>query len=118
MTTKLSAIALFGAGDKIIEGHTEAWCIAKIIRLVGPLGKPIECHSYKEEFELAEKLAVMEHPGGRMKVITRINWREELQHIPDPPVPSDLLDFIEYLLIIDPDRRPTASEALLYPYVI
>jgi serine/threonine protein kinase len=117
LTTKLSAVALFGHGDKFIEGHIEAWCVAKIIRLVGPLGKPINRHPYKEEFELAEKLAVMDRPGGYMKVITRVNWREELQHIPDPPVPSDLLDFIESLLIISPDERPTALEALQHPYL-
>lgn len=31
-------ILIFGASDKIIEGHTEAYCIAKLERLVGPLG--------------------------------------------------------------------------------
>jgi serine/threonine protein kinase len=108
---------LFGYGDKSIEGHTEAWCIAKFIRLVGPLSIPINCQTYKEEFELAEQLAVMDRPGGYMKVITRVNWRKELQHIPDPPVPSDLLDFIESLLAIDPDKRPTAAEALWHPYL-
>jgi serine/threonine protein kinase len=108
---------LFGYGDKSIEGHTEAWCIAKFIRLVGPLSTPINCQTYKEEFELAEQLAVMDRPGGYMKVITRVNWRKELQHIPDPPVPSDLLDFIESLLAIDPDKRPTAAEALWHPYL-
>ncbi|KAH8707035.1 kinase-like domain-containing protein [Phaeosphaeriaceae sp. PMI808] len=116
LTTKLSPLGLFGTGDKIIEGHTEAWCIAKIICLVGPLGPPVNCQ-YKEEFEFAEKLAVMDHSSGNMKLIDRLNWREELQHIPDPPVPSDLLDFIESLLVIDPDKRPTASEALLHPYL-
>jgi len=117
LTTQLSPLALFGAGDKTIEGQTEAWCIAKIIRLVGPLGQPVDCRTYKEEFELAKQLAVMDHPLGSMKLITRGNWREELQHIPDPPVSPDLLDFIESLLIIDPDKRPTASDALLHPYL-
>jgi serine/threonine protein kinase len=47
-----------------------------------------------------------------MKLIDRGTWRKELQDIPDPPVSQDLSDFIEYLLIIDPDKRPTASEVL------
>lgn len=59
----------------------------------------------------------MDHPLGSMKLTTRGNWREELQHIPDPPVSPDLLDFIESLLIINPDKRPTASDALLHPYL-
>ncbi|KAH7388831.1 kinase-like domain-containing protein [Pyrenochaeta sp. MPI-SDFR-AT-0127] len=116
LTTKLSPLGLFGTGDKIIEGHAEAWCIAKIMRLVGPLGPPVNCQ-YKEEFDLAEKLAVMDHASGKMKLIDRRNWREELQDIPDPPVPSELLDFIESLLVINPDKRPSASEALLHPYL-
>ncbi|KAF2125384.1 kinase-like protein [Dothidotthia symphoricarpi CBS 119687] len=116
LTTKLSPLGLFGTGDKIIEGHAEAWCIAKIICLVGPLGLPVN-RQFKEEFEFAAKLAVMNHPSGIMKLIDRLNWREELQHIPDPPVPSDVMDFIESLLVIDPEKRPTASDALLHPYL-
>ncbi|KAF1848207.1 kinase-like protein [Cucurbitaria berberidis CBS 394.84] len=117
LTAQLSPLTLFGPGDKIIKGQTEAWCIAKIIRLVGSLGQPIDSQIYKEEFELAEQLAIMDHPLGSMKLITRGNWREELQHIPDPPVSPDLLDFIESLLVIEHTKRPTASEALLHPFL-
>ncbi|KAF2873062.1 kinase-like domain-containing protein [Massariosphaeria phaeospora] len=87
LTTALSPLMLFGPADKIIEGQTEAWCIAKIIRLVGPLGQPINNQTYKDEFELAEQLEVMDHPLGLMKLISRRHWRVELQDIPDPPVP-------------------------------
>jgi serine/threonine protein kinase len=117
LTYKLSPLNLFGPGDKLIEGHTEAYCIAKIICLVGPLGHPVSCQTYKEEFELAEQLAIMNHPLGPMKLIDRDSWRGELEEIPDPPVSQDLLDFIESLLIIDPDQRPTASDTLLHPYL-
>ena len=117
MTTQLSPLALFGPGDKIIEGQTEAWCIAKIIRLVGALSQPVDYQTYKDEFELARQLAVMNHPLGSMKLITRGQWREELEHIPDPPVAQDLLDFIKSILVVDPDKRPTATEALLHPYL-
>ena len=47
----------------------------------------------------------------------RGNWRKELEYFPDPPIPQDLLDFIEYLLIVDPDKRSTALEALQHPYL-
>lgn len=117
LARRLSTRPLFGPSDKIIEGHTEAWCIAKIIRLVGPLGDPIDCQTYKEEFELAEQLAVMENPHNGMKLINGGNWREELQRLPGPPVSPELLDFIESLLIVDHSKRPTASEALLHPYL-
>lgn len=117
LTTSLALLMLFGHLDKTIEGNTEAWCIAKIMRLVGPFGPPIDNETYKDEFELAEQLEAMLHPLGRMKLISREDWRTELEDIPDPPVPNDLLDFIETLLVLDPDRRPTAVEALLHPYL-
>jgi hypothetical protein len=60
LTYKLSPLGLFGPGDKLIEGHIEAYCIAKIIRPVGQLSHPSSCQTYKEEFELAEKFAIMD----------------------------------------------------------
>jgi serine/threonine protein kinase len=118
LTTAISPIGLFGAADKIIDGETEAWCIAKIIRLVGHIEHPHKDSSYHAEFKRAEELAVIDHPlGPAMKLITRVHWRKELEDIPDPPVPSDLLDFIQSLLVIDLERRPSAREALLHPYL-
>ncbi|KAI8939248.1 hypothetical protein NX059_005074 [Plenodomus lindquistii] len=117
LTTNLAPLMLFGAMDKRIEGQTEAWCIAKIMRLVGPIERPTEPEAYRQEFELAEQLELMDHSLGHIKLITRDHWREELEDIPDPPVPEDLLDFIETLLIIDPDKRPTAAQALTHPYL-
>jgi hypothetical protein len=83
LTYKLSPLGLFGPGDKLIEGHTEAYCIAKIICLVGPLSHLASCEICREEFELAEQLAIMDHPLGSMKLIDRGNWRKELQDILD-----------------------------------
>lgn len=39
--------------SKIIEDMTEAWCIAKVRRLVGQIEPPVK-PDYQEEFELAE----------------------------------------------------------------
>lgn len=107
---------MFGPSDKIIEGNTEAWCIAKLQRLVGPLGLCIEYQQYKDEFELAGQLVSMEFPevGKLIKVGT---WREELESLTEPPVSAELLDFIEHLLVIDMEKRPSAVEALKHPYV-
>lgn len=118
LTYKLSPLGLFGPGDKLIEGHTEAYCIAKMILLVGPLNRDAVREPYKEEFELAERLVDMDHTVGYSKLIQkRSGWRKELEFFPDPPMPQDLLDFIESLLILDPEKRPTASEALRHPYL-
>ncbi|KAH9864676.1 hypothetical protein J1614_010611 [Plenodomus biglobosus] len=86
------------------------------MRLVGPIGPPVD-KAYNEEFMLAKKMATMIRPSRRMVLITTAHWRQELEDIPDPPVPTDLLDFIQSLLIVDSDARPTASEALLHSYM-
>ncbi|KAA8626730.1 SPS1 Serine threonine protein kinase [Pyrenophora tritici-repentis] len=118
LTTKSSPEILFGAADKMILDHTEAWCIAKMIRLMGgPIGQPIDNETYQDEFALAEQLAIMDHPSDGTNLISRDYWRKELENIPDPPVPRDLLDFIESILVIDSEKRPTAAEALMHPYL-
>ena len=118
LTYKLSPLGLFGPGDKLIEGHTEAYCIAKMILLVGPLNRKAVREPYKEEFKLAEQLVDMDHTAGYSKLIQkRSGWRKELEFFPDPPMPQELLEFIESLLILDPEKRPTASDALRHPYL-
>lgn len=107
---------MFGPCLLAKEEQKNAWCIATIMRLVGSFGPPVDT-AYSEEFALAEKLTTMLSPNGFMMVISWPPWREALEAIPDPPVPTDLLDFIQMLLVIDPDRRPTASEALMHPYL-
>jgi hypothetical protein len=47
---------LFTPRDKIIEQCTTAWCVANILRLIGPMDVPRD-PQYKEEFELAQDLA-------------------------------------------------------------
>lgn len=109
--------AIFGAGDKIIEDHTEAWCIAELQSLIGKLGPCINYQPYKNEFELADQLASMEIGPGLGKLIRAGTLRQELQALADPPVAPQLLDFIDYLLVVDVARRPTAQEALQHPYL-
>lgn len=108
--------AIFGASDKIIEGHTEAWSIAKLQSLVGLLGPCINRQVYEDEFELAKQLMSMEI-GSVGKLIKVGPLRQELQSLSGPPVSMQLLDFIDYLLVIDMAKRPTAREALQHPYL-
>jgi serine/threonine protein kinase len=82
--------------------------------LAGPLPHPSENKRWKNDFEFAEQLKVQMRPHGRLKLITERPWRQELEDILDPPVSKDLLDFIESLLMVDYERRPTAAEALLH----
>lgn len=49
------------------------------------------------------------------KFITVGTVRQELERIGG--VPQDLIEFIEYLLVIDHTKRPTARDALRHPYL-
>ena len=121
MTHWLSPYLIFGAKDKIIQGLSEAWCIAKIQRLVGPVEPPIDNPEYQEEFLVAEHLesTTFEHPDTKLQTqfIKTGTLRQELERLPGAKVSSELIDFIEYLLVVDHTKRPAASEALLHPYL-
>lgn len=112
--------AIFGASDKVVDDLTEAWCIAKIQRLVGKIGPPIENEDFQMEFAVAEHLdGTYVDPdtnveGPYIKVGT---LRQELPNLTDPKASPDLIDFIEYLLVIDHTKRPKAAEALKHPYL-
>ncbi len=105
----------------MVQGLTEAWCIAKIRRLVGPLGRPTNIPDYQEEFQIAEVLesTTFNHPDTKLETqyIKVGNLRQELERLPDPKVSPELIDFTEYLLVIDHTKRPTAVEALQHPYL-
>lgn len=113
--------AIFGIGDKVVEDYTESWCIAKIDRLVGPLGPPVEAHEYESEFRMACEISTGTyiHPGihGPVPYIDVGTLRQELESLPSPKVDPALLDFIDSLLVVDHTKRPTAAEALEHPYL-
>jgi serine/threonine protein kinase len=112
---------IFGTRDKVIQDFTEAWCIAKIRRLVEPLDPPVGNPDYEEEFFVAEHLesTTFNHreTGVETPFIQVGSLREELEKLPGPKISEELLDFIEYLLVIDHMKRPTALEALQHPYL-
>lgn len=105
----------------MVQDLKEAWCIAKIQRLVGKFGPTIKNPDYEDEFVVADHLesTTFVHPDTQMETqfIKTGTLREELGKLRDPTVPSDLLDFIDHLLITDHTKRPTASEALRHPYL-
>jgi serine/threonine protein kinase len=94
--------------------------LRKIRRLIGPLGPPVNNAEYEEEFLVAEELgSIFEHPDTKVETqfITVGTLRQELGKLPGPKVSSELLDFIESLLVIDHIKRPTALEALQHSYL-
>lgn len=108
---------IFGASDKIVEGLTEAWCIAKIERLIGPVGDFTGPDEIGDEFDAAAFLKDLEADPPIGKVIKVQPLRQELEQITDPTVSPALLDFIDSLLIVDVEKRPTAEQALQHFYL-
>ena len=104
-----------------MEDHTESWCIAKIDRLIGPLGPPVPNAEYESEFRMAGEFATGTyiHPGidGPVSCIDVGTLRRELELLSGPKVDPGLLDFIDSLLVVDHTKRPTAAEALKHPYL-
>lgn len=104
-----------------MKGLTESWCIAKIDRLIGPLGPPVENLEYESEFRIANEMALGTciDPGidGPVPFIQVGTLRQELESLSGPKVDPGLLDLIDYLLIVDHAKRPTAAEALEHPYL-
>ena len=117
----LSPSSLFGPRGKIVEGCTEAWYIAKIRRLIGPLDPPINNIEYQKEFKTAEILDSTAFQNRDTKQETQYfsagTLRQELERLPGSKVAPELIDFVEYLLVVDHTKRPTASEALEHPYL-
>lgn len=117
----LGNTAIFGIGEKVIEYHTEAWCIAMIDRLIGPLGPPVQNPVYEAEFRKANELStgtyIAPEIDGPVALIHVATLRRELESLPGPKVDPGLLDFIDSLLIMDHNERPTAAEALEHPYL-
>ena len=111
---------IFGIGDKIVQDLTESWCIAKIDRLIGPLGPPVKNPEYESEFRTAGVLSTGIHGDtdyGPVPYIDVSPLRRELESLPGPKVDPGLLDFIDSLLIVDHTKRPIAAEALKHPYL-
>lgn len=118
----LSPYTIFGKRDKAIEEFDEAWCIAKLHRLVGPVDPPVDDEAYGFEFQLGEFLATSafalpDKGDVETPFLTVGTLRQELERLPGSKVSPDLIDFILYLLVIDHTKRPTALEALQHPYL-
>jgi len=120
MTHWLARRPIFGASDKVVEGLTESWCIAKVKRLVGPL-KPAVNSDYMNEFEAADILESETFQTANMseprKFITSGTLRAELESLPSEYISTECMDFFESLLIIDHTKRPSAREALNHPFI-
>jgi serine/threonine protein kinase len=109
----ITAKAVFGLRGCNVETDFDpdvaknAWVIAKLHKFRrAPLSDVIK-KEYSSNFIVAETLL-------QDDLIKDPELREQLEQI---EVPSECIDFIEYLLTVDPDKRPSVSEALGHQYL-
>lgn len=117
----LAGRTIFGPADKIVEGLTNNWCVAKLIRLVGPIGTPDPSKvDLVDEFALAEYFEresfINPQSGLEERFIKVGSIRQELEKV-DGPIERKCIEFIESLLVVDPLSRPSAKEALQHPWL-
>lgn len=116
----LAGRTIFGPADKIVEGLIDHWCVAKLMRLVGPIGTPDPSKTgIVDEFALAEyfeKGTFVNPQTGREESFIKVgSIRQELEKV-EGPIEQGCIDFIESLLVVDP-MRPSAREALQHPWL-
>ena len=106
---------IFGAGDMDIiidnedvsrEETQAAWCIGKITKLIGPLARDEE-DEFIAEFNIAHLLV-------QQSFIEIRTLEEGLVKL---DVSDDAVQFIRHLLVIDPEKRPTAQQVLDHPWL-
>lgn len=111
---------IFRARDKVFEDNKTAWCLAKIARLVGHIDTPTDL-GYKDDFELAIALegSGYIHPktGEPTPYIAISSLREELLKVPREICSETCINFVQHLLVVDPEKRPSAEAALQHPFV-
>jgi serine/threonine protein kinase len=84
-----------------------AWAIAKLHKVRrAPLSDPIK-EEYSSDFIVAEAFL-------RDDLVKDPELRELLEQ---KQLPSDCIDFIEHLLTVDPEERPSVTEAFTHPYL-
>ncbi|PGH23516.1 serine/threonine protein kinase [Polytolypa hystricis UAMH7299] len=116
----LMSKSIFGPRGKIIKDHTNAWCMAKLMRPVGRFEMSKSMDNY-DEWLLAVGLEGTEYRNpeiGSMKpYITLGILKEELGQLPRDLCSLECIDFLVYLLNLDYKKRPTTLDALKHPFV-
>lgn len=111
---------IFGPREKIIKNHTNAWCMAKLMRLLGRFEMTKSMDNY-DEWLLAVGLEGSEYKDpktGTMKPYIALGTlQEELRQLPRDLCSLECIDFLVYLLNLDYKKRPTALDALKHPFI-
>ena len=112
---------IFGPTGKFLDGLMEAWCIAKIMRLVGHPDTLVR-EDYVDEFVdaayIEQNTFTFPDTTIERQFITLGTVRQELEKLPGTKVEPGFIEFIEFLFVLDHERRPSAQEALQHAYLV
>ncbi|KAH7395801.1 hypothetical protein BKA64DRAFT_709186 [Cadophora sp. MPI-SDFR-AT-0126] len=95
--------------------------VAKIIRLCGDIELPPDLSPFYNIIRMGAAMVNGGYTSPRsqeqvnVEIKTR-TLREELESLTEPIDPG-CIDFLEYVLNVDPDQRPSAREALEHPWL-
>ena len=111
----MASTVIFGPSGKTIEGETEAFCIAKMMRLMGPLGESDQAkQGIVDEFYVAQFLEqstfIQPETGKEEQYVKVGSIQKELEAIQG--IENGCINFILSLLVVDHTKRPSAKEAL------
>lgn len=99
---------LFGFSDMDCNVPVEGWCIAKLMLLFEDDLSPLaDNDAIKKDFKLGRLLAEWVDKGERVVKVSSLE--EEMQNM---DMPQALKVFLKYLFVVDPDKRPSAAQAL------
>ncbi|PVH84802.1 kinase-like protein [Cadophora sp. DSE1049] len=123
LTNWLSKKRIFGCPIELPENvrYMEAFCVAKVIRLCGDIGLPMNLSPFYGGMRMGAAMANGGYTSPRSKKQISVEMetgtlREELENV-TPPIEPGCIDFLEYILNINPDQRPSAREALQHPWL-
>lgn len=110
----MAAKAIFGKSGRTVntnlsqEVNEAGWCIAKLHRLRdSPLRVPIQ-EPWAMDWAVAAHFVESKSDLAGLPTSLR-------EALVQTDVSSELIDFIEYLLVVEPTKRPSIEDALAHP---
>jgi serine/threonine protein kinase len=102
---------IFGISDKKPELWPEEWAMAKLMRIfpdwtVSKLTKDV----YQSEYNLAAKILIARDVDDPSEPYFDAKSLDE--YLAEMEIYPELADFLRYLFVLDPSKRPSAEEAL------
>ncbi|XP_051121584.1 uncharacterized protein LOC127244993 isoform X2 [Andrographis paniculata] len=106
------------SGEVLFPNEAVVMILARIIGILGPIDRDMLLHGQETDKYFTEEYDLYHITEGMEEVEYIVPEQSSLEHqlgvgVSDP----GLIDFLKYLLETNPERRPTAKEALQHPWL-